>query len=329
MPVFNREKFIGEAIVSLLNQSISNFELLIVDDGSTDNTQAVITSFKDDRIKLFTHKVNKGVSAAYNLGLRNAEGFYIARMDSDDISVPDRLEKQMLYLESNPHISICGCWVKFMDSNKIIVHKETHDEILAEMLIKCPLSMGAVMYKKEDLKDFYLDESLRYGEDYDLWSRVGWKVKMYNIQEPLLLYRTHKGQLSGLNLKHQFNLDINIKLSLFKKLNYSLLKFPDDIIIKFFALNKPILLREFKIYLNWLKLIHQLNSNQKVFHPKELKKTLVILKNDLIFKIYFTNKIKDVNKKWRIKAFFYLSWNERFYILKQKVKERIKILRNG
>lgn len=325
MPVYNREKYVREAIESILNQTLSNLELLIVDDASTDNTRAVINSFKDIRITLFSLKENKGVSAAYNKGLRNARGLYIARMDSDDISMPDRLEKQLAYLENNPEFSVCGSWVKFMNSENIIKHKESHDEIITEMLIKCPLSMGAVMFKKEDLINYPLDENLRHGEDYELWSRVGWKVKMYNIQEPLLSYRTHNEQLSGSNKNNQINLDIDLKFALFKKLDYSLLKFPDDIIVKFLTLNKPITLQDFSIYLNWLKRLSQLNRIKKVFPQKELEITLKKIKNDLIFKIYYTNAIMGVDKEWRTKALLHLDLQDSLELFRKKIKMYFKI----
>jgi len=323
MPVYNREKYVEEAIKSILNQTVTDLELIVVDDASTDNTLNVIYSINDQRIQVFQLKENKGVSAAYNTGLSKARGLFIARMDSDDISIPDRLEKQLSFLERNPHISICGSWVKFMNSEKLIKHKETHNEIITEMLIQCPLSMGAVMYKKSDLNNFILDENLRFGEDYDLWCRVCWELKMYNIQEPLLIYRTHLEQLSGLNKNEQINLDVEMKLSLFKKLKYPLSKFPDEILIKFMGFYKPITISELSIYLKWLKFISEANKSQKVFPQNELDVTLKKIKNDLLFKIFFTNQIKGIDKVWRINSLKHLELNDSLNILIKKLKLKL------
>ena len=199
MPVYNVASFIHEAIDSVLNQSYSDFEFLIIDDASTDATVNQILEFSDSRINLIKKPKNLGLIDSLNLGIRLAKGEYIARMDGDDISTPDRFQKQLDVLLTNPEIKACGCWLqRFGNHGKIIRHKEFHEEIVAELLMNCSMSLGAVMFEKEALESYSFDENKKHVEDYDFWSRVSWICKLYNIQEVLYYYRSHDTQVTKL-----------------------------------------------------------------------------------------------------------------------------------
>lgn len=322
LPVYNGALYIEESVASILNQTITNFELLIIDDCSTDNTLSILQEIKDDRIKIITKEKNSGLIHSLNLGFKLAQGKYIARMDGDDISVKNRFEKQLDILENNPNIKVCGCWLqRFGNSNKTIKHKEHHNEIVARLLLNCSMNMGAVMIKQEIFAKYSFDENKIHVEDYDFWARVAWSGNFYNIQEVLYFYRDHEIQVTKLYNNIQRQGDIGIKLFLFKKLNYNTKVFSDDMITKMLLLDKFIEIREFRLFLKWLDELILLNKKTQVYAPVELKKVLKIIKKSILFSLYFKKTSIGITKKWRIKTLFILSLQDVLYVLKIKSRE--------
>lgn len=327
MPVFNCYLYIDDAVNSILTQTFADFELIIIDDGSTDGTADIIKKFIDPRIKFIFKEVNQGVSIATNEGFRLAKGKYIARMDGDDISIKERFEKQVSILENNPKIFICGSFVQYLGgTNKIVVHKETHQEIITELLISCSICMGVSMFRRKELAQYFYDENKNSGEDYDFWTKVAWLGEFHNIPEVLLMYRVHDKQASIAHKPQQILDDIDIRLYLFKKLNYNAQKYSDDLISKMLLLNNPITIKEFDLFLKWIKELVKLNSKSQVYPHKELQNVLQRMKRALIFSLYFKETTIGINKKWRIKALSKLSFSDLFFVLKLKTKEKLKIL---
>lgn len=331
MPVYNCALYIEEAVKSVLNQTFSDFEFIIIDDGSTDGTVEILNKFKDSRIKLILFKENKGVSKATNEGFRLATGKYIARMDGDDISVPERFEKQVEILDRNAHIFICGGLVQYFGgSNKIIPYKEIHSEILVELLLSCSLCMGSSMFRRQELTDYFYDENRRSGEDYHFWTQVAWLGEMYNIQEVLLLYRVHQNQASIKHKSQQILDDVEIRLQLFKKLNYDKNQFPDALLSKILLLNQPITVNELEVFIKWLKKLIFLNRTFKVYPLKEFEIVVKRITRDLLFNIYFGKTDIGINKEWRTQALFKLPIKEMLFVLKLKSRELKKaILKNA
>ncbi len=188
MPVYNtKEEYLRESIESILNQTYSDFEFIIINDGSTNNTEDVILSYKDKRIKYFKQK-NSGVAKTLNYGFDLAQGEYIARMDSDDISLPDRFEKQINFLENNKSISVLGAWhEEFPQKN---INKVPSEVKLMDLVRDNLVSHPTIMLRKNDFDKY----KLRYNpaftcEDYELWTRVVRCLKFCNLQEVLLKYR--------------------------------------------------------------------------------------------------------------------------------------------
>jgi len=321
MPVYNRAEFIGEAIQSILSQTYKNFELIIIDDASTDNTLKVISEFTDDdRILLLKNKKNEGVAATRNRGIEIAKGEFIAFMDSDDISLPQRFEKQVKILCSHKEVIVCGSWLRFLESQKLIKHKEYHNEIISRLLLHCSLSLGTVMIKSFILRKAKLNPNLKFGEDYEFWSRICWMGEMYNIPKPLLLYRTHRNQLSGRHKQQQLKMDVDIRLSLFKKLNYPVSKFPDDLLKKVILFDEYISIPEFSKFLSWLENLKKKNRVQMVFPPEEFDKVIEEIRENLLFKIYFKENKIGLRKIWRMKSLVCLKKHEAFRILVKKIK---------
>lgn len=199
LPVYNGENYIAEAIESILCQTFSNFELIVIDDGSTDDTRIILLEYqaKDQRIVLVSRE-NKGLVETLNEGVALARGAWIARMDSDDIALPHRFECQLEWLESTG-ADVCGSWVKrFGTSDKRVVRfRQTDDAIKKEMLFCSPFAHPTVMMRTSLIKNLRYDTAWGKAEDYDLWERAieaGWK--MTNVPEILLLYRVHTEQVS-------------------------------------------------------------------------------------------------------------------------------------
>ena len=194
MPAYNAAKYIGEAIDSVLMQTYVLFELIIVNDGSTDNTVDVIHSYKDDRIVLIDQE-HGGVSKALNTGLAVARGAYIARFDADDICYPDRLQKQFDFLETHSSFLIVGSDAEYMLENgehlfnfSCIGH--THEDLMAKLYFYCPFIHSSVMYRKEAVLRAGGYSLLAHNfEDYFLWTRLATMGKLYNLPEIIIRIR--------------------------------------------------------------------------------------------------------------------------------------------
>ena len=325
LPVYNVEPFIKDCMDSILNQTIQDFEVIVIDDCSTDNTIAVLQSYNDDRISIINKEKNKGLIDSLNLGFRLAKGKYIARVDGDDINALNRFEKQLLFLESNPDVKACGCWLQIYNKpNKVLKHKEWHEEITAELLLKCPMSLGATMLNKQAYQYTSFDKSKNHVEDYDFWARTAWDCKMHNLQEVLYYYRVHGKQVSSLFNHIQKEHDIGIKLDLFKKIKYDNDMFPDMTITKVLLFEQYIKIRELSLFFRWLNKLKVINKKEKVFDQAELIKVLAIIKRQLLNKIYFKKSTIGITKKWRLKALFYVSIKDLIWVLTVKGKEKSK-----
>lgn len=329
MTVYNGESYVSEAIDSVLNQTISDFDFLIIDDGSTDSSVSIIKQYKDERINLVTKEKNTGLIDSLNLGLQLVKGKYVARMDSDDINLPNRFEKQLAILESNPEIQVCGCWLKtFGKKVQVIKHKEFHDEIVASMLIHCSMTMGSVMFKKKAFERFKFDETKKHVEDYDFWSRVAWSCKFYNLQEVLYLYRVHETQISKVYKDIQRQGDIAVKLFLYKKIPYDSELFTDELITKILLVDGPFSLKEFYLFNHWIKILKHSNKKVNIFAQKELEEALNAMQQRFLYKLYFSNSVNGITKKWRLKSLNKLSFKNLFWVLKKKVEKLLNRFSN-
>ncbi len=202
MPVYNGEKYLNEAIDSILNQTFSDFEFLIINDGSTDNTNNIILSYSDPRIRYIKNERNLKLIATLNKGLDLAQGKYIARMDADDISLSDRLEKQIQYMEKNPNIGLLGSWVNNFDvDNEFIVKfKSGHKYIRFELFFKNYIHHPTVMLRAEIFRNekiYYPD--VLHAEDYALWIKLAEYTEFDILPEVLLKYRSHGENISEIN----------------------------------------------------------------------------------------------------------------------------------
>lgn len=201
MPVYNGEKYIADAIISVLKQSFTDFELLIINDGSTDNTLRIIRSFKDERIRLISQH-NKGISASLNTGLQQALAPYIARFDADDICYPDRLKVQYDFITAHPEYSIIGSAADYTDENNHYIftqHPAAHlDEEIQELKYSvCPFIHSSVFYKKDVVinNGGYNEHAYTY-EDHFLWVNILKNTRACNLSQPLIKVRLNPGSVT-------------------------------------------------------------------------------------------------------------------------------------
>lgn len=197
LPVFNASHYLKDSIESILNQTFIDFELIIIDDGSTDNSLEIIRRYNDLRIKLYLNDINKGIVFTLNKGIELSLSDIIARMDADDISLPDRLEKQYNYLVSNIDCTLVCGWIKLIDNFGVesFTQKRYTQNLYFDMIYECTIPHPTVMFRKDAVLEF---GGYRHvvSEDYDLWSRMILKYKMVNIEELVLLYRITDSNLS-------------------------------------------------------------------------------------------------------------------------------------
>ena len=199
MPVYNGALYLREAIDSILSQTHSNLELIIINDGSTDDSEQIILSYTDKRIVYLKNEVNSRICVTLNRGLDIARGKYIARMDCDDISVPERLLKQLEYLEEHPSFGVIGSDIIVFGKDvkeKLFTFEHDKNICKAGLLFNTCFAHPAVMMRKNLLDDynFRYDDSYRGLEDFELWYRMSKHTELVNIPEPLLHYRKHKSQ---------------------------------------------------------------------------------------------------------------------------------------
>lgn len=195
MPVYNCEKFLKESIESILNQTLKDFEFIIVNDGSTDSSSSIILKYsdRDSRIVFIDRKVNMKLPYTLNEGYKYATGKYIARMDADDISFPDRLIKQVNYLDTNHNIYLLGCaYVPFNDfgKKKKVIHPSESIELAYRNISNTFFCHPTVMFKSQLLNLGYKYEDVE-AEDFRFFSQIIQNFPCSNLTEPLLYYREH------------------------------------------------------------------------------------------------------------------------------------------
>ena len=188
MPAYNAEKYIGQAIESILNQTYSNFEFIIINDGSNDKTKEVILSYKDDRIIYLENERNSGIVVTLNKGLEKANGEYIARMDADDIAEPNRFEKQIKYLDKNIEIDVLGSGICTFGENiksKKRLFTTNADQLKAELIFSSCIAHPTVMIRKNILEKYNLKYDLNFAgaEDYCLWWEIAKVSKIADIRK--------------------------------------------------------------------------------------------------------------------------------------------------
>jgi len=208
MSVYNGEHYLRKAIQSILSQTFTDFEFIIINDGSTDSTSSILNSYTDSRIHLIRNVQNIGLVKSLNKGLQLARGEYIARMDADDISLPERLYKQVRFLDENPSVAMVGSWTEVINEDSIIEEiwqVPTSSHLLRwRLLFHNTFTHSAVMFRKNIISQLggYNDKAIS-AEDYDLWSRISFHWDVANIPEVLVKWRRWGSGISTKKQKEQ------------------------------------------------------------------------------------------------------------------------------
>ncbi|MGF1902958.1 glycosyltransferase family 2 protein [Aliivibrio sifiae] len=302
MSVYNGQEFLAEAIESVLGQTFSNFEFIIINDGSTDQTLGIINKYAciDNRIVLVSRE-NKGLIASLNEGIELANAKYIARMDADDICLPERFQIQFDFMEANPEIGVCGSWAKVFGEgmNKILRHPATMNQLKPKLLFSVCFAHPTVIIRREIL----LDNNLRYSakaegcEDYELWTRLINHTQFSNVQQVLLKYRyvatsisrtadSEKSNKRYVQLKSIFSIQLD-KLDLVNSEAENLLHF---IILS----NERIAEKEIKLFEldKYCHKIIQANRYKNIYEESELLK---ILSKKFLVSLYYQSLINKWN----------------------------------
>lgn len=227
MPAYNAELYIAEAIESILNQTYTQFELMIIDDGCTDGTIDIIKGFDDDRIKLVVNEKNLGLIATLNKGLDLIKTPFIARMDADDISLPTRLETQYQFMQNHPQVGACGTWYdNILPDNterKGGRYLAGHNQVLFKNLYQLHIIHGTTMMRTEVIEKHNLtfNSAYSHAEDYDFFTRLAKFAELYNIPAALYKIRHHSESVSKKFSSIQEDNSNTVKQRIFKEIGVS------------------------------------------------------------------------------------------------------------
>lgn len=225
MPAYNAEAYIKEAIDSILGQTFRDFELIVLNDCSRDGTEKMILSYSDSRVVYLKNEQNLGVAGTLNRGLDCARGEYVARMDADDIALPNRLERQVAFLDTHPDVIACG-------SNAVLFGEVPAEsstdmplndrDIRLRLALSNPFVHPTMLIRKEALQDIRYDSSFEGREDYRMWMVMSGMGKLENLPEPLLRYRLHKGQVTQKPDETKAQKHFRLKKTYYDELNIGL-----------------------------------------------------------------------------------------------------------
>lgn len=279
MPVFNGMEYLAEAINSILQQSFKNFELLIINDGSTDGSIDLIKSFTDTRIRIIQNEKNYGLVYTRNRGLKEARGKYIAMLDCDDLALSNRLSLQVNFLNQNPNYGLVGSQILMIDAGGQQVGKEdynAHSDLIPSILFfNNYLAQSSVMIRQDLIKNYEYQKEYPPAEDYDLWVRLSRVTKIKILQKPLVKYRLHTNNVSVKKAQEGAKA---VKKILYNQLQELGLQ-PNA---TEFALHTTIANFEFeksKAYLNncavWLMQVYEANLTAKIFPNNSFQRVLL------------------------------------------------------
>lgn len=306
MPVYNTPKeYLSEAVNSILNQTFDDFEFIIIDDCSNEETRMFLESIDDSRVIVKRNPTNYGITKSLNIGFEIASGKYIARMDSDDISLPNRIEKQVEYMESNPDVIVCGCGIKFfsnstekIEKNRDYIVKIDDMELFRIKLLFCNCGPAhpTVMYNKQLINKYSVtyNEYYENSQDYYMWVTCSSVARMHIIGEVLLYYREHDLQISTKGFSKQQYYAQRVRKAQLERL---FVKVDEDmLIIHEKSINGELSPRS---TIKWLRRLLSANNKNKVYDKKIFSRYI----DDMIYQQQFMNYCRKKEKMPNVIAF--------------------------
>jgi glycosyltransferase involved in cell wall biosynthesis len=231
MPVYNGEKYVEQSVKSILDQTYDHFELIIINDASTDGTVAILNELKDPRIKLIQNTTNLCNYPSRNIGIKIAQGKYLFVMDSDDIALPNRIERQLVFMINHPDVGICSSWFRLFEAStndKIINYPSDPESLKVAFLENNYCLHPGLCIRKEFFKgmeSLLYDEQFRYASDYDFVAKNFKNFKICNIPEVLMEYRVHENQITSSRYSEQQFYADQIRLNYLSNIEL----YPDEI----------------------------------------------------------------------------------------------------
>lgn len=298
LPVYNSEKYISEAVQSILNQTLPDFELIIINDASTDGTVQALKRFTDKRIWLVNNEVNLGLVKTLNKGLDLATGEFIARMDADDVAHPLRFQKQIDYLRRHTDVDVCGTWAYTFGSNNYVRQPaEKHENIKAHLLFINEIIHPTLMIRRGSLlhHNGRFNEAFVKCEDYELWINLIDKMKFATLPGVLLSYRIHNNNYSVITKANNSLLkkwNIASQQILLKRAGVCFAEKDLELHYKIcFKDNISLSATEFKECILWLKKIIAANNDSSFFNKQALC-------NEIIEQVILLNRnsVKPISK---------------------------------
>tara|TARA_Y100000022_G_C13243591_1_gene373662 strand:+ start:499 stop:1560 length:1062 start_codon:yes stop_codon:yes gene_type:complete len=336
LPVYNSESYILKCLESLKNQSNQNFELILIDDGSTDETLLISKKYLkihfNHRYRLIINRINIGITKSLNKGVKVAKGKYLARADADDIYEPNRFELQLKFLEKNSNISLVGSNVKYIDKNEKFLNFSDlpidHFNIWSRLFFHNPLIHSTIFFRRDIFKKSPYNEKFNTTQDYDMYCRIINCYKIVNIKKPLANYRIHNQSIS--KTKHH----IQKRNTLMIQKNFYTLNFDNYFPLKKFKLFNNFFMSDYNHIINNVKdfkkflldMIDLLNNLKKKTKNKDLdnfflERLLIFSKNSSEYKFYI---LKIILKTFNFKDIVITLIN----LILKKIIERIFIFMN-
>ena len=270
MPVYNSENTLHESMQSILGQSYQDFEFIIIDDGSTDATYAILGDYaaQDARIILLRNEQNMRQSYCVNKGLALAQGQYVARMDADDISLPERLAKQVAFMDLHPEVGVCGTWIKFFGSHTHVWRLPVDDDtIRCYMFYDSPVANPTSMVRRHLIVDHQLKYDSQYdpAEDYAFWAEAIKYTTFANLPEVLVHYRVHSSQSSNVRRQAQKDGANRVRLRQVESLGVEVTEATADLHLRVVNFERPFPPDFFAEAEVWIEKLIAANQVKKVF----------------------------------------------------------------
>lgn len=269
MAVYNGEQYIAQSIESILSQTFADFEFIIIDDASSDNTANILKSYQDERISIYTNAENIGLTKTLNKGLKLVQGKYIARMDADDISVASRIEKQFNFMEQHPKVGLLGGWTRNFSATQSHVWQlyTTHEQIYCKLLFTIQLVHSTAFFRKAVLDEHNIryDEDFLTSQDYEFWTRLIEYTEFANLPEVLVNVREHTKRVTKLNQGDLRYNTAKIRLSQIRKLGIEPTE--DEQLLHYYCTHTGFVstLDNLTALSNWLMKLHQHNQTKQIY----------------------------------------------------------------
>lgn len=315
IPMYNAARYIRDAIDSILNQTYSDFILLIIDDGSTDESVDIVNAYDDSRIRLVRNEQNKGLIYTLNRAFSLVTTKYLIRQDADDLSDKSRVQKLYSFMERHLEVVICSSWFSYFGAMNRTIEQAIEDaDIKIKALSRCPLTHGAAIFRVKQFleNDLAYDFQFKHAEDYEMLTRACTRVNMYNIPEVLYFYRTHEDQICTRYSNEQLAQDDVIRLKYLKETLH--IELTDRRATEIhFKLIQPLISRtmneELAALFEWRDELIRKNNEVCFFDSKKFKE---FIESNLrmvvsIRRKYAPSLIVDLNKI-RVKYGFTLGW---------------------